>query len=91
MQRAGWGSNAEKLGVDVRLNCAATVESILSENPDVVVVATGARPLTPEVPGVERAIDAWSVLNGDLPKGERIAVIDEEYGFQGTQCCGVTA
>ena len=34
-----------KAGVDVRLNCAATPESILSETPDVVVVATGARPL----------------------------------------------
>lgn len=72
-----------KAGVDVRLNCAATPESILGENPDVVVVATGARPLTPEVPGIENAVDAWSVLNGDILIGGRVAVIDEEYGFQG--------
>ena len=77
------GEQCRKSGVEVRLNCAATVESILSENPDVVVVATGARPLTPEVPGIENTVDAWSVLNGNVPKGERIAVIDEEYGFQG--------
>ena len=73
----------QKSGVEIRLNCAVTVELILSEAPDVVVVATGARPLTPDVPGVENAIDAWSVLNGEIPTGERIAVIDEEYGFQG--------
>ena len=77
------GEQCRKSGVEIRLNCAATVESILSENPDVVVVATGARPLTPEIPGVENTVDAWSVLNDDVPTGERVAVIDEEYGFQG--------
>ena len=77
------GEQCRKAEVDIRLNCAATVESILSEAPNVVVVATGARPLMPEVPGVENTVDAWSVLNGDVPEGERIAVIDEEYGFQG--------
>ena len=46
-------------------------------------MATGARSLTPEVPGIENAVDTWSVLNGDIPTVERIAVIDEEYGFQG--------
>ena len=72
-----------KSGVEVRLNYEATDELILSENPDVVVVATGARPLIPVVPGVENTVDAWSVLNGNVPEGERVVVIDEEYGFQG--------
>jgi 2,4-dienoyl-CoA reductase-like NADH-dependent reductase (Old Yellow Enzyme family)/thioredoxin reductase len=72
-----------KLGVDIRLNCLATVESIVRERPDVVVVATGAQPLKPDIVGIEAVRDAWSVLNGDIPSGERIAVIDEEYGFQG--------
>ena len=77
------GEQCRKSGVEVRLNCAATAESVLSESPDVVVVATGARPLTPDLPGIENAVDAWSVLNGEVPAGERVAVIDEEYGFQG--------
>ena len=77
------GEQCRKSGVEIRLNCAATPESILSESPDVVVVATGARPLTPDVPGIENALDAWSVLNGNIPIGEHVAVIDEEYGFQG--------
>ena len=81
---AEWlGEQCRKAGAEIRLNCAATPESILSESPDVVVVATGARSLIPEVPGIENALDAWSVLDGDVPAGERVAVIDEEYGFQG--------
>lgn len=81
---AEWiGEQCRKSGVEVRLNCAATVESVLSETPDVVVVATGASPLTPELPGIEHAVDAWSVLEGNIPVGERVAVIDEEYGFHG--------
>src|SRR5262245_47906547 len=72
-----------QLGVHIRLHCEATVAWVMSESPDVVIVATGARPLVPNLPGIESAVDAWSVLNGHLPQGERIAVIDEEYHFQG--------
>jgi NADPH-dependent 2,4-dienoyl-CoA reductase/sulfur reductase-like enzyme len=87
---AAWMAHqCRKLGVEVRLNCEATVETILNEQPDVVIVATGARPLTPNVAGIENAVDAWSVLNGNVPNGERIAVIDEEYGFQATSAAEV--
>jgi NADPH-dependent 2,4-dienoyl-CoA reductase/sulfur reductase-like enzyme len=72
-----------KLGVDIRLHCSATAELILREQPAVVIVATGAYPLKPDITGIENAVDAWSVLNGNIPGGERVAVIDEEYGFQG--------
>jgi hypothetical protein len=71
-----------KLGVEIRLNCEATIELMLSEQPDVVIIATGARPLKPNIPGIENAVDAWTVLSGNLTEGERVAVIDEEYGFQ---------
>ncbi|MCZ6679005.1 MAG: FAD-dependent oxidoreductase [Candidatus Poribacteria bacterium] len=82
---ADWmADQCRKLDVEVRLNCEATVELILGEQPDVVVVATGASPLKPNIAGIENAVDAWSVLNGEVPSGERVAVIDEEYGFQGT-------
>ena len=79
-----WLANqCRKLGVEVRLNCEGSVELILSEHPHVVIVATGARPLAPNIPGIKNVVDAWSVLNGDIPNGERVAVIDEEYSFQG--------
>jgi len=81
---AEWmAGQCHKLGVEIRLNTEATEESVMSENPDSVFIATGARPLCPEIPGIENAHDCWSVLLGDIPGGNRIAVIDEEYGYQG--------
>ena len=55
-----------KIGVDIRLNCEATTALILREAPDFVIIATGAGPLKPEIPGVENAVDAWSVLCADI-------------------------
>jgi len=54
------------------------------EAPDVVVIATGARALRPDIPGIDvHGISAWDVLAGRIPAGSRVLVIDEEYGFQG--------
>lgn len=67
----------KKLGVDVRLGVEATAEMLLAEKPDVVVIATGAKPALPQVAGLDaalasgfaRTIDAY--LSGDkaLPEG----------------------
>lgn len=73
-----------KLGVDLRPNTAASAELILREKPDVVVLATGAKAFKPSLPGIdEYGYNAWEVLEGVEPPGQRILVIDEEYGFQG--------
>jgi NADPH-dependent 2,4-dienoyl-CoA reductase/sulfur reductase-like enzyme len=75
----------EKLGVDIRVGMEADAESVLRESPDVVVLATGARALRPDVPGIDaHGTSAWDVLSGRIPSGTRILVIDEEYGYQGT-------
>ena len=64
------------LDVDVRLNCAATPEMIVELAPDEVVVATGAQPLWPPIPGArEHAISSWDVLAGKVQLGDRVAVI----------------
>jgi len=44
-----------KSRVDVRLGIEAGVEGILAERPDVVVIATGARPVGLAVPGLDEA------------------------------------
>jgi 2,4-dienoyl-CoA reductase-like NADH-dependent reductase (Old Yellow Enzyme family)/thioredoxin reductase len=65
-----------KLGVDVRLNCPFTPELVARLAPHVVVVATGARPLTPNIPGAaEYAVNAWDVLAGRATVGERVVVV----------------
>lgn len=73
-----------KLGVDLRLGVLAGVDEVLAEKPDLVVLATGARPLVPDLPGIrDHAHSAWEVLEGVEVPGTRILVIDEEYGYQG--------
>lgn len=50
-----------RLGVDVRLQTTADVETVRSLRPDVVVVATGAKRGVPPIPGADRP----HVLTGD--------------------------
>ncbi len=72
-----------KHGVEIRLGTAATAALVLAEKPDVVVIATGARAFTPKIPGIESyGYSAWEVLLGTDVPGQRVLVIDEEYGFQ---------
>jgi mycofactocin system FadH/OYE family oxidoreductase 2 len=75
----------EKLGVEIRLGVSADAEAVLRDSPDAVVLATGARALRPDIPGVDaHAVSAWDVLLGRIPDGRRVLVIDEEYGYQAT-------
>ena len=74
----------KKLGVDIRLKTLASKELILGENPEVVVIATGAKALVPDRPGIKDfAYSAWEVLSGAQIEGDRVLVIDEQYGHQG--------
>jgi NADPH-dependent 2,4-dienoyl-CoA reductase/sulfur reductase-like enzyme len=69
--------------VELRLGVSADAQAVLGEKPDVVVLATGARALKPSLPGIDDyATSAWEVLDGTVPAGQRVLVIDEEYGFQ---------
>ena len=65
-----------KLGVQVELGQEATPETVSRLQPDAVVVATGASPLIPHIPGVTgRAATAHDVLAGRTPVGQRAVVI----------------
>jgi pyruvate/2-oxoglutarate dehydrogenase complex dihydrolipoamide dehydrogenase (E3) component len=67
------------LGVDVHLGVEVTPAVIDAEDPDVVIVATGAGPLVPPIEGVdhEHVVDAQRILLGEQPvrDGERVVVI----------------
>jgi 2,4-dienoyl-CoA reductase-like NADH-dependent reductase (Old Yellow Enzyme family)/thioredoxin reductase len=79
-----WAAHqCRKLGVEIRLGVAADADAVLAGSPDVVAIATGARALRPDLPGLDRAgLAAWDVLDGADVPGGRVLVIDEEYGFQ---------
>jgi NADPH-dependent 2,4-dienoyl-CoA reductase/sulfur reductase-like enzyme len=64
-------------GVEVRLDTEADVQTVFELEPDVVVVATGARPFAPDLPleGVE-VVQSWDVLAGAAPRGRRVVVAD---------------
>lgn len=82
-----WSSlQCQKLGVDIRLGSAATVDAVLRESPDVVVIATGATARRPNLAGMDQhqVVSGWDVLEAKVGElGKVVLVIDEEYGHQG--------
>lgn len=63
-------------GVDVKLNSQITADGVLQENPDAVIVAAGARPIIPNIPGVNLPLvhTAQAVLSGK-ETGREIVII----------------
>ncbi len=72
-------SELDRLGVDVRYDTYADVDTIAELQPDVVIVATGGLPQNPEVEsGGESMISAWDVVGGDAsPTGDVILYDDD--------------
>ena len=73
----------EKLEIPVVTEMEASVESVLRENPDVVIVATGSLPRKKPVTGEyspPSVLNVWEVLHGVYPIGEKVLFIDENGG-----------
>ena len=68
---------ATRAGAELRLGVPATVEMILAERPDSVVIATGARPGLPPIPGIldSPAVDPFDVLRRAAGRVTRALVI----------------
>jgi NADPH-dependent 2,4-dienoyl-CoA reductase/sulfur reductase-like enzyme len=67
-----------KLGVDIRLGRETDVDTVLEEQPDVVIVATGSTAFRPELDGVHlsHVLTARDVLADDARAGKRVLVFD---------------
>jgi mycofactocin system FadH/OYE family oxidoreductase 2 len=76
----------EKAGVTVRLGVEATAGQILSDHPDVVIVATGSVPKDFPVGGADGAAvhNVWQVLNGGVEMGEHVCLIDYDGHHRAT-------
>jgi len=84
----------EKLGVEIRLATEATVEQILSEEPDAVVLATGARDTRPSEDLGEanvRVATAWSLLDGSVTPGSSVLVVDHTRSDTGCSVAELVA
>lgn len=66
-----------KYSIPLHLSCEVTLDSIQQEKPDHVILAEGAQPLMPPIPGFERpeVLSSWTVLDKNPPLGREVAVI----------------
>jgi 2,4-dienoyl-CoA reductase (NADPH2) len=68
----------KQAGVEVVLGQALTADRVRELKPDLLVVATGARPISLQVPGVDRphVFDAWDVLQDKVPHiGSKVVIV----------------
>lgn len=66
----------EEAGVEVHLNTPGTLEVINAAGAEAVFLATGGKPVCPNLPGIERAVTAEDVLAGKAEvKGENVVVV----------------
>ena len=56
----------EKMGIEVHLMTEVTPDFVLKKNPDLLVIATGARPIEPDLPMDRKmkCLYAWDVISG---------------------------
>ncbi|MGN0734152.1 MAG: FAD-dependent oxidoreductase [Emergencia sp.] len=67
----------EKYGVKVHLNTPVTRDIVESEAPDVLMLATGAKPVTPSIPGIDgdNVMFAESIYGQEDKAGEKAVVL----------------
>lgn len=73
-------------GAKIVLNTKATPELIMKEKPDVLYLATGAKLLVPNIPGIGSAnvVDVLSVDSGKVKTGQKVVVCGG--GMSGLEC-----
>ena len=84
-----------RLSVPIELGTEVTEKMVLDQNPDHVIVATGALPITDptaDLVGPDMALDihpdahvvsAWHVLSGEEETGDRVLIYDVQPHIQG--------
>ena len=67
---------AQKGEFEIRLSTSATTDSIASIEPDAVIIATGCKPRTAQVPGSRETWTVPDALNRNLNGIEKLLVVD---------------
>jgi 2,4-dienoyl-CoA reductase (NADPH2) len=84
--------HARRVGVEVYTGIEADAAALLAGRPDVVVLATGARPARPGwAQGTERVVDVRDVLEGRAAPVGRVVVVDELGFHQATSTAELLA
>jgi 2,4-dienoyl-CoA reductase (NADPH2) len=85
-------AQAQRLGVDIRAGVEADAGLIRAAQPDVVILATGARPARPWwADDHPRVVDVRDVLEGRAAPAGRVVIVDELGFHQATSVAEVLA
>lgn len=94
MDYVNYASNqVRKLGVKVRLNCEAVPEEIIRGDYDMVVLACGAEPVIPPIPGADSHIvkNSTEVLCKERPTGNVVIIGGGLVGCETALHCAESA
>lgn len=85
-------AQCESKGVSFRYNTWAEVDTVLQEEPDVVVIATGGVPHTEVLTsGNELVISSWDIISGDVKPGKNVLIYDDAGDHSGLQAAEIIA
>jgi 2,4-dienoyl-CoA reductase-like NADH-dependent reductase (Old Yellow Enzyme family)/thioredoxin reductase len=64
-------------GITIKLNTEATPDLIKEENPDSLLIAVGAKPIIPKVPGYDKPLVSWvgDADTGKVKIGDKVCII----------------
>ncbi|MFX0035511.1 MAG: FAD-dependent oxidoreductase [Candidatus Hermodarchaeota archaeon] len=67
----------QKYGINLHLEKDVSIDMVKEFNPDVVLLATGSKPISPPIPGIDRENVYWAnnVFSGDAPVGRNNVII----------------
>jgi 2,4-dienoyl-CoA reductase-like NADH-dependent reductase (Old Yellow Enzyme family)/thioredoxin reductase len=68
-------TQVSKRNITVKLSTEATPRIIAEDHPEAVIVAVGADPITPPIPGVEKAIQALEVIGHEERVGKKVVIV----------------
>lgn len=83
----------QELGVDIRLSTPGTVDGVLADQPDVVIVATGSVqvPRAIAAPVEMPVLSSEDVLEASAAIGSRCVILDEDGYYEAAAVAGATA
>lgn len=85
-------AECETLGVNFRFNTWAEVDDVMSESPDVVIIATGGLPHTEVLSqGNELVVSTWDIIAGDVKPGKQVLIYDDAGDHAALQAAEVIA
>jgi 2,4-dienoyl-CoA reductase-like NADH-dependent reductase (Old Yellow Enzyme family)/thioredoxin reductase len=85
-------AECEKFNVKINYNVLADKEIILSQNPDVIIIATGGVPNLNNIQeGSDLAISTWDIISGNANIEEEVVIYDDNGSYPGLQAAEIIA